>query len=313
MIIKEFRVLLPLTTEEYQVGQLYSVAKKSSQETNGGEGVEVIKNEPYEDANSKGQYTEKIYHLGSRLPGWVKAFIPSNALKLEEKAWNAYPYCKTVLRNMWMGDSFTFIIESRHYDDDDGTQENVHKLEGDQLKKREVDVIDIAAEPEDKKNYKKEEDPALVRSEKGNRGPLAKGWQKNKPLMCCYKLVTAEFKMWGFQSKVENFLMKFERGLFYDFHRQVYCWMDEWFGMTMADVREYENQIKRDLDAKLKEGQEGKDGKDAKTHDAKDAKDTKDTKGEEKEKEKQKETDGAEHKDEKKEETKGEKKDEEKK
>jgi Phosphatidylinositol transfer protein len=33
----------------------------------------------------------------SRLPGWVKAFIPGNALKLEEKAWNAYPYCKTGL------------------------------------------------------------------------------------------------------------------------------------------------------------------------------------------------------------------------
>lgn len=40
------------------------MAKKSTQETSGGEGVEVIKNEPYEDANSKGQYTEKIYHLG---------------------------------------------------------------------------------------------------------------------------------------------------------------------------------------------------------------------------------------------------------
>jgi len=286
-------VLLPLTTEEYQVAQLYSVAKKSRQETSGGEGVEVIKNEPYEDANSKGQYTEKIYHLGSRLPGWAKAFIPTNALKLEEKAWNAYPYCKTVLRNLWMGDSFTFIIETRQYDDD-GTQENVHKLEGDQLKKREVDFIDIAAEPEDKKNYKKEEDPTLVRSEKGNRGPLKEGWQKDKPLMCCYKLVTAEFKMFGFQSKVENFLMKFERGLFYDFHRQVYCWMDDWLGMTMTDVREYENKIKTDLDEKLKEGQETdptkKDAKDKDAKDTKDAKDAKDTKekdakGKEKEKE----------------------------
>lgn len=40
------------------------MAKKSVQETNDDSGVEVIKNEPYEDANSKGQYTEKIYHLG---------------------------------------------------------------------------------------------------------------------------------------------------------------------------------------------------------------------------------------------------------
>jgi len=253
MLIKEFRVLLPLTTEEYQVGQLYSVAKKSKQETSGGEGVEVVKNEPYDDGTTKGQYTEKIYHLGSRLPGWVKAFMPGNALKLEEKAWNAYPYCKTVLSSPWMGEKFTFIIESRHYDNDDGSQENVHKLEGDQLKNREVDVIDIAADPEDKNKYKKEEDPTLVKFEKSGRGPLTEGWQKNKPLMCCYKLVTAEFKMWGFQGKVESFLMKFERNLFHEFHRQVYCWLDEWYGMSMDDVREYEAKIKSDLDDKLKE------------------------------------------------------------
>jgi len=246
-------VLLPLTIEEYQVGQLYSVAKRSEQETSGGEGVEVVKNEPYEDANSKGQYTEKIYHLGSRLPGWVKAFIPGNALKLEEKAWNAYPYCKTVLRSPWMGDSFTFIIESRHAEDN-GKQENIHNLPPDALKNREVDFIDITDKIEDKKQYKKEEDPVLVRSEKAGRGPLTEGWKEKTPLMCCYKLVTAEFKMWGLQGKVESFLMKFERDLFFNFHRQVYCWLDEWFGMTMEDIRKIEDKTKQDLDEKLKEG-----------------------------------------------------------
>ena len=48
MIIKEYRVTLPMTVEEYQVAQLYSVAEASKKETGGGEGVEVIKNEPYE-------------------------------------------------------------------------------------------------------------------------------------------------------------------------------------------------------------------------------------------------------------------------
>lgn len=40
------------------------MAKKSKEETSGGEGVEVVKNEPYDDGETKGQYTEKIYHLG---------------------------------------------------------------------------------------------------------------------------------------------------------------------------------------------------------------------------------------------------------
>lgn len=48
---------------QYQVGQLYSVAEASKNETGGGEGVEVLKNEPYEKEGEKGQYTHKIYHL----------------------------------------------------------------------------------------------------------------------------------------------------------------------------------------------------------------------------------------------------------
>ncbi len=41
-----------------------------------------------------------------------------------------------------MGDSFTFCIETRHYEDE-GKQENVHNLPADTLKKREVDFIGI--------------------------------------------------------------------------------------------------------------------------------------------------------------------------
>lgn len=104
-----------------------------------------------------------------------------------------------------MGDKFVFIIESRHFNDE-GKQENVHNLTPDLLKKREVDFIDIAAEKVDKKEYKKEEDPTLVKSEKAERGPLLEGWKEKKPLMTCYKLVTVEFNQWGLQGKVENFL-----------------------------------------------------------------------------------------------------------
>lgn len=50
---------------QYQVGQLYSVAEASKNETGGGEGIEVLKNEPRKDGE-KGQYTHKIYHLKSK-------------------------------------------------------------------------------------------------------------------------------------------------------------------------------------------------------------------------------------------------------
>ena len=59
--------------ETIKVAQLYSVAEASKNETGGGEGVEVLKNEPYDNVPllnnkfTKGQYTHKIYHLASKV------------------------------------------------------------------------------------------------------------------------------------------------------------------------------------------------------------------------------------------------------
>ena len=36
----------------------------SKEQSNGDAGVEVLKNEPYENEHGKGQYTHKIYHIG---------------------------------------------------------------------------------------------------------------------------------------------------------------------------------------------------------------------------------------------------------
>ena len=95
MLIKEFRVPMPVSKDEYQVGQLYAVAEASMNETGGGEGVEVLVNEPYEDAKGKGQYTKKIYRLESKVPSFLRKIAPTGSLELTEEAWNAYPYCRT--------------------------------------------------------------------------------------------------------------------------------------------------------------------------------------------------------------------------
>jgi len=49
---------------QYHIAQLYSVAEASKNETGGGDGVEVVKNEPCDhDKMGSGQYTYKIFHL----------------------------------------------------------------------------------------------------------------------------------------------------------------------------------------------------------------------------------------------------------
>lgn len=88
---------------QYQVAQLFSVAEVSKNETGGGEGIEVIKNEPFKDhpllngKYSSGQYTYKIYHLASKVPAFIRLLAPKGSLEIHEEAWNAYPYCRTVI------------------------------------------------------------------------------------------------------------------------------------------------------------------------------------------------------------------------
>lgn len=74
-----------------------SPQKKSREESSGeGSGVEILANRPYSDGpGGSGQYTHKIYHVGSHIPSWFRALLPKAALQVEEESWNAYPYTRT--------------------------------------------------------------------------------------------------------------------------------------------------------------------------------------------------------------------------
>lgn len=262
MLIKEFRIVLPLTVEEYQIGQLFSVAEASKNETGGGEGVEVVKNEPFDDpavlgeSYPKGQYTFKIYHLKSKIPRLLHMLLPAGSTEVHEHAWNAYPYCRTILTNpSYMKDNFMVKIETLHAPDR-GTQTNAHNLTAESLKKRDILFIDIANDPVASRDYKQNEDPTKFTSEKTGRGPLqGKEWKQDcEPVMCAYKLVTVEFKWMGLTNKIESFIMKQEARLFLNFHRQLFCWLDRWYGLTIADIRALEAETKRQLDEQRQKG-----------------------------------------------------------
>lgn len=59
----------------------------------------------------------------SKVPGLVKFLIPKGSTEIHEEAWNAYPYCRTVITNPdYMKTNFMICIESMHCPDS-GEQE----------------------------------------------------------------------------------------------------------------------------------------------------------------------------------------------
>eukprot|EP01083_Nonionella_stella_P178223 628994_1 len=192
VILKEYRILLPFTVEQYRMGQLYLTAKSSSSYSKRGEGIEVVINEPFENEEyGKGQYTKKIFHLSNLIPAWVRyLFSALNHLSVIEESWNVYPNCKTVFHCEYFGSKFRIEVDTKHTEGELGTVENIHNLSQNDLIMRQVDFIDIVNDPVPDAKYNPQEDPKLFKSTIKNIGPLTKDWTSTaEPILCAYKLV----------------------------------------------------------------------------------------------------------------------------
>ncbi|XP_059850552.1 membrane-associated phosphatidylinositol transfer protein 2 isoform X3 [Hypanus sabinus] len=259
MLIKEYHIPLPMSVEEYRIAQLYMIQKKSREETCGeGSGVEILENRPYNDGpGGSGQYTHKVYHIGMHIPSWFRSILPKAALRVEEESWNAYPYTRTRYTCPFV-EKFSIDIET-YYKADSGDQGNVFNLSAAEKRQRMLDPIDIVKDPIPPNEYKTEEDPKQYKSTKTGRGPLSDNWIdecKNRtgkmPIMCAYKLCKVEFRYWGMQSKIERFIHDVGlRKVMLRAHRQAWCWQDEWYGLTIEDIRQLEHETQLMLAQKM--------------------------------------------------------------
>nr|XP_028566199.1 membrane-associated phosphatidylinositol transfer protein 2 isoform X8 [Podarcis muralis] len=233
--------------------------KKSREETCGeGSGVEILENRPYTDGpGGNGQYTHKVYHIGMHIPSWFRSILPKAALRVEEESWNAYPYTRTRYTCPFV-EKFSIDIET-YYISDSGEQANVFNLSPAEKRQTILDPIDIVKDPIPPHEYKSEEDPKLYKSVKTTRGPLSEDWIKEHknnpgryPMMCAYKLCKVEFRYWGMQSKIERFIHDVGlRKVMVRAHRQAWCWQDEWYGLTIEDIRQLEKEAQLMLAQKM--------------------------------------------------------------
>ncbi|XP_066515384.1 cytoplasmic phosphatidylinositol transfer protein 1-like [Hoplias malabaricus] len=250
MLMKEYRICMPLTVEEYRIGQLYMISKHSHEQSDRGEGVEVVQNEPFEDpTHGHGQFTEKRVYLNSKLPSWARAVVP-RIFYVTEKAWNYYPYTVTEYTCSFLP-KFSIHIETK-YEDNKGCNDNVNLDNELKDQEREVCFIDIAYDEIPERYYKESRDLRYFKSEKTSRGMLQEGWRDTQdPIMCSYKLVTVKFEVWGLQTRVEQFVHKVVRDILLLGHRQAFAWVDEWIDMSLEDVRQYETQMHEKTNIKV--------------------------------------------------------------
>ncbi|XP_072535170.1 LOW QUALITY PROTEIN: cytoplasmic phosphatidylinositol transfer protein 1b [Salminus brasiliensis] len=248
MLMKEYRICMPLTVEEYKIGQLYMISKHSHEQSGGGEGVEVVRNEADTHPEyGRGQVTEKRIYLNSKLPSWMRKFVPM-IFYVTETAWNFYPYTVTEYSCSFLP-RLNIRIETR-FENDNGSNDNVF---GDgATPQNSVCYLDILSDPIPDKTYKKTEDLSRWVSKSTGRGPLLDGWREQRqPIMCSYKRVQCSFEVYGFQGRTEEFIHKNIRDILLVGHRQAVAW-DRWAGMSLDEVREFEKKLQQETNSKLK-------------------------------------------------------------
>ncbi|KAF3846437.1 hypothetical protein F7725_003515 [Dissostichus mawsoni] len=260
MLMKEYRICMPLTVEEVAVRGSVSMNPDEhlSPDITIDQGVEVVQNEPYDDPeHGSGQFTEKRIYLNNKLPSWARAVVPK-IFYVTEKAWNYYPYTITgaAVERCSFLPKFSIHIESK-YEDNKGSNDNIFSSEPKE-EETEVCTVDIAYDEIPERHYKDSEDLRYFKSKKTNRGILQEGWiDSQEPIMCSYKLVTVKFEVWGLQTRVEQYVHKVIRDVLLLGHRQAFAWVDEWIAcdfsteMTMEEVREYERATQEATNLKI--------------------------------------------------------------
>ena len=79
--------------------------------------------------------------------------------------------------------------------------------------------------------------------------------RKQRPLVCCYKLVCVDFRIYGLQTRIENYVKNMYKQMFTVFHRQIFCWIDKWHELTLADVRAIEENLAKMLEMNIDQGE----------------------------------------------------------
>jgi hypothetical protein len=259
MKITEYRIILPTAVAAYRIGNLYMVAKRTRETRGGGEGIEILVNEPYEKPDGeRGQYTHKVLHFKSRIPSFIRWMIPDKYLHVEEKSHNGYPHYHTVYECAGMGDSLYCLVESQHleYDKEAGCPDNVLGLSDEDIAIRQVVYLDIVngLPKPDKPEWNLD---GFVCPEAGIEQPLSAGsgkrdttkppeWvqQYSGPLMIAVKMAKLNFRWRGLQTAVESYAMSNAFwNIFLESNRVVMAAIKEWHTMTLDDIRGMEAQV----------------------------------------------------------------------
>ena len=267
MKIVEFRIFMPFQLQWCRAAAEYSVNRRTTEESNGGDGFEIVDAGNFEEDGQIGRYVHRILHFKNQIPSAIRWAIPEKYCSIHEDNRNCFPHYQANFRIPNLGDDLIFDTETKHFEYekdksiDDFIEENLDNVMGfneKELKIRQIVYLDILDGKESKNKefdihgYSFDEGgipPFPVRKSQSDPSKPPKWLEGYEgPLVCIVKTVKFRLKFRGIQSFVERYVTQTIMPQTYlDTHRSMMIWINEWFHMSEEDLVNLENRTKESL------------------------------------------------------------------
>lgn len=256
MRIIEFRVFLPFTLNQTRISSRYTLARRSKEETKGGDGVEIIEKKDITSENNKGVYVHRVYHIKAHAPSFVRWAIPESYGHVHEYYENCYPNLDTRFMVPGMGNSMTLTNTTRHiaFKNGDEIPDNLANLTDSEKEIRTVCYLDLLNGPKSMfgdfncrgKSCEKAGIHEMV--SKDNRSDESKppSWIQNYdgPMTLCVKVIKFDFQWRGLQSSIEKYVTHTVfHDMFLGTYRAQVVWAEDWYNLSDEDIDAYESSV----------------------------------------------------------------------
>lgn len=233
------------------------MARRSHEETKGGDGVEVVERNPIEEDGNKGVEVHRIYHIKAHAPSFLRWAIPEKYAHIHEINRNAFPHFDVKFSIPCMGSDFELTNESRHipYKKGDEIPENILGLPENELSIRRVAYLDLLNGPKTSMgnydchglNFPEANIHEMIGPQGISDDTKPPEWisHYDGPITLCVKAIRINFKWFGLQATVESYVTK---NTFYDIflgsYRAMYTWVPDWYWMDDESLEKYELEAK---------------------------------------------------------------------
>ncbi|KAK8807108.1 hypothetical protein WA158_003867 [Blastocystis sp. Blastoise] len=258
-MIVEFRIALPIDYKDVDIAYHYMICKAVEEVTGGGEGCDwadhkkITLSDPttYETPIHKFHttvheafYEYKKYSVMAMCPAFAKKILPKEDLVMDEETIMADHYSQSInTLSCFEDNKFKIYCETKFINKNDAI-DNVFDLTEKELNDRTVFTYDLF------KNTKLRKicDMSTFHSEKKNIGPFQENWIETTPNICYFcRVLKVDVNIFGIGQIICAFFKKQQEVFNQQICLQMLQYMDEWSDMTMNDMENYEENVRKEL------------------------------------------------------------------